>query len=187
MIIGFSGKKGIGKNFYSNYLIKNHNFKEISFAYPLKKSLQIILNLSNEEVNGKLKDEYNEKYNCYNRELLQWLGTDIFREEFNKKFNYKGSVWVDNVENILKNNKNTNYVITDIRFQNEIDMIHKYNGIIINISDNNNNINENKLNQHKSENQELTYDYKIINTKTLENTKNNYKMLDNIIKSIIFI
>ena len=183
MIIGFSGKKGVGKNFYSNYLIKKYNFKELSFAYPLKKSLQLILNLSYDELYGDKKDAYNEKYNCYNRELMQWLGTDIFREEFNKRFNYKGSVWVDNVKYIIENNPNINYVISDVRFQNEIDMIHSLNGKIINIYNNEINENGDKLKNHKSENQELTYDYKLLNLKTEENTNDNYNFLNNIIMS----
>ena len=180
MIIGFSGKKGSGKNFYSNYLIEKYNFKELSFAYPLKKSLKLILNLSDDELYGNKKDEYNKRFNCYNREIMQWFGTEVFRENFNERFNYNGSVWVDNVKYILQNNPNNNYVISDVRFQNEIDMIHSYNGKIINIY--NDNINNN--NTHKSENQELTYDYKILNLKTPENTIKNYKFLDNIINNI---
>ena len=180
MIIGFSGKKGSGKNFYSNYLIEKYNFKELSFAYPLKQSLKLILNLSDAELYGNKKDEFNERFNCYNREIMQWFGTEVFRENFNKRFNYKGSVWVDNVKYILENNPDNNYVISDIRFQNEIDMIHEFKGTVINIY-NNDIINEDIKTLHKSENQKLVYDYKILNLKTPENTIKNYKFLDNII------
>ena len=176
MIIGLSGKKGSGKSYYTSYIIKTYNFIELSFAYPLKKSLELILNLSYDELYGEKKDSYNNQYHCYNRELMQWLGTEVFREEFNKKFNYNGSVWVDNVKNIILQNPNKNYVISDVRFLNEIEMIKSLNGIIINIKDNN--INQDN---HKSENQKLIYDYQIINLKTLENTLSNYTILDNII------
>lgn len=181
MIIGFCGKKGSGKNFYANYLINNYNFKELSFAYPLKESLKLILNLNDSDVNGINKDKFNNKYQCYNRELLQWFGTDVFRESFNNRFNYNGSVWVDWIKDIIIKNPD-NYVITDVRFQNEIDMLHSFNGKIINIVAD---YDTNDLTyNHKSENQILKYDYEIINLKNTLNTKQNYKIIDNIINNL---
>lgn len=32
MIIGFCGKKGSGKSFFAKYLVKQHNFIELTFA-----------------------------------------------------------------------------------------------------------------------------------------------------------
>lgn len=49
-----------------------------------------------------LKENKIERLNASPREILQWLGTDIIREEFNKKFNYNGSIWVDNMKENFK-------------------------------------------------------------------------------------
>ena len=117
---------------------------------------------------------------------MQWLGTDIMREEFNKRFNYSGSIWIDNVKDkvkmLLDNNKDV--VIDDVRFQNEVDMIHSLGGIVINLHnslDNNTSL-SNNLNTltstHSSENQKLTFNYEFINDKSYSNTYDIYLNLD---------
>ena len=136
MLIGFSGKKGSGKSYFADYLVNHKLFIKLSFASPLKEITKILFNLSDEDVKDPIKKELiNPKFNASPRELMQWLGTDIMREEFNKKFNYSGSIWIDSVKDkvktLLDNNKDV--VIDDVRFQNEVDMIHSLGGIVINL------------------------------------------------------
>ena len=89
MLIGFSGKKGSGKSYFADYLVNNKLFIKLSFASPLKEITKILFNLSDEDVKDPIKKELiNPKFNASPRELMQWLGNDIMREEFNKKFNY---------------------------------------------------------------------------------------------------
>lgn len=181
MIIAFSGKKGCGKSFFAKYLIEKHNFIELSFASSLKKGIQEMFKLTNEDVNDPIKKEQKiERFNITPREIMQWMGTDIMREEFNKKFGYNGSIWVDNVkyeiEELRKNDKDVDIVISDVRFQNEIDMIHSYGGIVINLIGGE----VKQYGEHKSENQELTFDYQFTNDKSLTITNSIYDKLDNI-------
>ena len=103
MLIGFSGKKGSGKSFFADYLVNNKLFIKLSFASPLKEITKILFNLSDEDVKDPIKKELiNPKFNASPRELMQWLGTDIMREEFNKRFNYSGSIWIDSVKDKVK-------------------------------------------------------------------------------------
>lgn len=187
MLIGFSGKKGSGKSYFADYLVNNKLFIKLSFASPLKEITKILFNLSDEDVKDPIKKEsINPKFNASPRELMQWLGTDIMREEFNKRFNYSGSIWIDNVKDkvkmLLDNNKDV--VIDDVRFQNEVDMIHSLGGIVINLHnslDNNTSL-SNNLNTltstHSSENQKLTFNYEFINDKSYSNTYDIYLNLD---------
>ena len=187
MLIGFSGKKGSGKSYFADYLVNNKLFIKLSFASPLKEITKILFNLSDEDVKDPIKKELiNPKFNASPRELMQWLGTDIMREEFNKRFNYSGSIWIDNVKDkvkmLLDNNKDV--VIDDVRFQNEVDMIHSLGGIVINLHnslDNNTSL-SNNLNTltstHSSENQKLTFNYEFINDKSYSNTYDIYLNLD---------
>lgn len=178
MIIGFCGKKGSGKSFFSDYLVKNFNFIELSYAKPLKEVVKIIFNLSDDDVNDPIKKELKiNRLNASPRQLLQWLGTDIIRDEFNKKFNYNGSRWVDLMRENLIKLKGRNIVISDVRFSDEIDLIHQFNGIIINIE--RNNIDMTNTTNHKSENQDLNYDHKIINKNELTNY--NFEFLNQLI------
>ena len=181
MLIGFSGKKGSGKSYFADYLVNNKLFIKLSFASPLKEITKILFNLSDEDVKDPSKKELiNPKFNASPRELMQWLGTDIMREEFNKKFNYSGSIWIDNVKDkvktLLDNNKDV--VIDDVRFQNEVDMIHSLGGIVINLRNNLDNTLNNSTSTHSSENQKLTFNYEFVNDKSYSNTYDIYLNLD---------
>lgn len=181
MLIGFSGKKGSGKSYFSDYLVNNKLFIKLSFASPLKEITKILFNLSDEDVKDPIKKELiNPKFNASPRELMQWLGTDIMREEFNKKFNYSGSIWIDSVKDkvktLLDNNKDV--VIDDVRFQNEVDMIHSLGGIVINLRNDLDNTLNNSTSTHSSENQKLTFNYEFVNDKSYSNTYDIYLNLD---------
>ena len=181
MLIGFSGKKGSGKSFFADYLVNNKLFIKLSFASPLKEITKILFNLSDEDVKDPIKKELiNPKFNASPRELMQWLGTDIMREEFNKKFNYSGSIWIDNIKDkvktLLDNNKDV--VIDDVRFQNEVDMIHSLGGIVINLHNDLDNTLNNSTSTHSSENQKLTFNYEFVNDKSYSNTYDIYLNLD---------
>ena len=181
MLIGFSGKKGSGKSYFADYLVNNKLFIKLSFASPLKEITKILFNLSDEDVKDPIKKELiNPKFNASPRELMQWLGTDIMREEFNKKFNYSGSIWIDSVKDKIKTllEDNKDVVIDDVRFQNEVDMIHSLGGIVINLRNNLDNTLNNSTSNHSSENQKLTFNYEFVNDKSYSNTYNIYLNLD---------
>lgn len=181
MLIGFSGKKGSGKSYFANYLVNNKLFIKLSFASPLKEITKILFNLSDEDVKDPIKKELiNPKFNASPRELMQWLGTDIMREEFNKKFNYSGSIWIDNVKDKVKTllDDNKDVVIDDVRFQNEVDMIHSLGGIVINLRNDLDNTLNNSTSTHSSENQKLTFNYEFVNDKSYSNTYDIYLNLD---------
>ena len=181
MLIGFSGKKGSGKSYFANYLVNNKLFIKLSFASPLKEITKILFNLSDEDVKDPIKKELiNPKFNASPRELMQWLGTDIMREEFNKKFNYSGSIWIDSVKDKIKTllDNNKDVVIDDVRFQNEVDMIHSLGGIVINLHNDLYNTLTNSTSTHSSENQKLTFNYEFVNDKSYSNTYDIYLNLD---------
>ncbi len=62
MIIGLSGLRddgtaaGAGKDTVARFLVKNHAFEHMSFARPLKDFCKKVLGLSEEQVDGKLKE-----------------------------------------------------------------------------------------------------------------------------------
>ena len=91
------------------------------------------------------------------------------------------------MEKRIKYNKNDNPVIADVRFQNEVDIIHSWEGIVIKVV---RPINNNKNNDKVSENVHISeigidsiknYDYLIINDGTLEEL---YQKVENVISKI---
>lgn len=148
IIIGISGKIGSGKNTVAD-IIKKHNksFQEIAFAYKLK---QIVSILSAQDINNTMsqtgKNIYIPEFNMSIGEMLQKVGTDLFRDNFNV------NTWVIATFLQIFNNPG-NYIITDCRFKNEAKAIKDNGGILLRINRSNNNISTNSTRnlQHQSE------------------------------------
>ena len=68
---------------------------------------------------------------------MQKVGTELFRNTLSKELKYiDKDIWVRSVEKTILNNikkGHNKFVITDVRFQNELDFITDNNGIIIKV------------------------------------------------------
>lgn len=149
-VYALMGKKRSGKDTVGGY-IKNltDNNVMLSFAKPVKDACSSIFSIPIENFyDDDLKEEYNEYYGYTNREIMQGIATDLLRNEFEKVFPKIGkNLWVMNckkriLDNIHNNNVK-NIIITDVRFENEIEMIKN----LVDISDYNFNINFIRVNR----------------------------------------
>jgi len=143
MIIGICGFQGSGKSIMANYLVDNYNFTVLSFADSVKDMLSVIFNWDRELLDGttdmsriwrETVDEWWSKHlnipNFTPRMAMQYIATDLFRDKFNP------NIWILSLENKIKNT-NTNIVIPDCRFINEIELVKRIGGHIVYIDRNN--------------------------------------------------
>lgn len=143
MIIGLVGCKNSGKSTVANYLVQKYGFQEISFASVLKKVVLDIFDLHPDQVYTQHgKETVDKNLNVSPRQLLQVVGTDLFRISLKRylpdiNINYD-SIWISKVHKqicqILTHNPYANIVVSDVRFQNEADMIKDLNGVLFRIS-----------------------------------------------------
>jgi hypothetical protein len=138
MIIGICGFESSGKDTIAEYLIKEYGFKRLSFASTIKDIVAIMFSWPRDKLEGLTKEdrEWREQIDPWwskslkmpllsPRYVLRYFGTDLFRNHFHP------NIWVKIIENKL--NKYNNIVISDCRFKNEINMILKYEGKIIQV------------------------------------------------------
>jgi len=168
MIFGITGRKGHGKDTISDILVKKYDFEKLSFADPLKRAVKEIFNLSDQQLYGYEKEFIDKYWKVTPREILQFVGTELFRNQLKNLIpDVEENIWVKVLENKIKNVRG-NIVISDVRFPNEVDMIKKLNGKIIKII--RPNLENNTLSNHISENLDTDYDYDyiIINDKGID-------------------
>ena len=193
MIIGICGFQSSGKDTIADLLIKQYGFKKLSFAGALKDVVSIIFGWPRDKLEGLTKEdrEWRERVDYWwaktlkmpeltPRYVLQYFGTDLFRNHWHP------DIWVKVVENQLANLDSGNFVITDCRFENEINMLIRYGCKIINVYRNlpkwfneyreGNNVEEVKL-LHRSEIEWIKcyYDYEVENNGTIEDLHNEIK------------
>ena len=136
MIIGLCGFAGSGKGTLADILVENHNFRKISFATKLKDVASVMFGWDRDLLEG-ITDEsraWREEIDEYwsneleqevtPRIVLQIFGTDCVRN------NLHNNIWVSIVKKTLIDNPDVNWVIPDIRFPNEIDVIQQLNGSV---------------------------------------------------------
>jgi hypothetical protein len=156
-VISFSGRKGYGKDFWAEYIVKTYtNVKKVAFADVLRDEVDKILELienhkSIEEIAKDIKatpKEIEEFISIYNTsdikypelnshsrtnvmlKLLQKWGTEVRRNNYGKNF------WINKLYNdtiSIGNKKGITYVISDARFPNEVDFVHRMKGLAVNI------------------------------------------------------
>lgn len=138
-IIAVSGLIGSGKDTAADYLVRFHDYHRVSFAGTLKDAVSAIFGWNRDMLEGQSRAsrEWREQVDTWWAErlnmphltprwVLQYIGTDVFRNHFHN------DIWVASVENRIR--QHDRVVITDARFQNEIDAVRKIGGRTIRIS-----------------------------------------------------
>ena len=186
MIIGICGAMGSGKSTLAraiSYRLNNcvADFFEVSFSSSIKEMVvdlfgrpakQVFMSAQlNYEKYKQLKHPCGKTY----RELLQIIGTDFFRSIY-------PNVWIDQMRMLVSDGDD--YVISDVRFQNEFDFVKEQGGLMIGLTRNtqhNSHLSENVLDivnasDYIIENQEFTADQ--LSEKGIEIIKEWYAMLN---------
>lgn len=127
MLIGLVGKKGVGKDTVADYIVQQHGFVKRAFADPIKEACTIIFQLAPEQLSDRLlKEKVDERFGMSPRKMMQWLGTDVVRQQIRDDF------WVQHF--MAWYTPGSNVVVPDIRFQDELDAVKRLGGIVIRIT-----------------------------------------------------
>jgi hypothetical protein len=185
--IGFTGKMMSGKDTCANYLQdlimrwkgSNYIINRMAFADSLKDICMRYLGLTKHQCyDQEGKQEYNNFWGMTNREILQRVGTEAMRNGFHP------DVWAKITELKIKESvKNGEFfIITDVRFPNEAEIIRKHGGIIVEVI--RSGIGFNGIESHASE-QRLDgklIDRQVLNNGDLNNLNNEMIILKEAIK-----
>ena len=139
LLIGVYGKAESGKDTIGNFLRERKGATKGAFAYTLKEVIgKQVLGLSDEQLYGSEKEFIDSRYNKSPRQLLQYIGTDVFRNmyepiwvetEMRRFLSFKAEQELLQAEfdGPIGLNPPT-YVICDVRFRNEMQAIKYNNG-----------------------------------------------------------
>ncbi len=131
-LIGIHGLLESGKDTAAQYMINcfPNDYKQYAFAWPIKDACQIMFNFSKDDMNDrKLKELINPLWGITPRKAMQLLGTEYGRKLIRK------DVWIIRAQIEIEKNLKNGYgtIISDVRFDNEAEIIRNSNGIIFHI------------------------------------------------------
>lgn len=158
-IIGIGGLKNAGKDTFANAVFSNLNMigysdvEVVHFADALKDIYEIITGRSR-GATQEHKDTVLPEYNMTERQWLQKVGTELFRDQLHP------DVWVNALETRYPYD---NIIIADVRFDNEVEWIKNNGGVFVYIKT------DKEPDGHKSENTSIIdlADFVIENNGTL--------------------
>lgn len=138
IIIGLTAAKGSGKDLVWN-MINNHlndiqtvKWRRVAFADPIKNKICELFNISKDmlDILKRSKtisisdDEY--RYGILSgRDFVRNIGM-MMRGYDDQQFNRY-------VKNQIESHPNTNFVVTDVRFDNEVELVRSLGGVIVKI------------------------------------------------------
>ena len=145
-IIAICGAKRCGKDVLAEHLVNKYNYERVAFANPLKIAVKNLFNFDDDQVGiGKdegtdRKDIVDERWGITPRAALQFFGTEIMQEKIqellpNMKRNFFANTlknYIENAENAGNAENDKRYVISDLRFIHEHEMLLNMPNISIN-------------------------------------------------------
>ena len=138
MLVGLLGFIGSGKGTAGD-ILKDIGFTPVSFAKGVKDVAAEMFDWPRHLLEGDTQHsrEWREQPDKFwskefGREFtprlaLQLMGTEVGRNVFHTDF------WIIKMKKYIESNPDQNFVITDVRFQNEIEFLNSNGGILIEI------------------------------------------------------
>lgn len=125
-LIGITGKAGSGKDTVAAYLKDHYNFESVAFAEPIRDCVRALFGLEDKCFQHPDKEVVLPGYGKSPRQIMQTLGTDWGRVCVNQ------DLWLILAGKEIKklHSQGYNVVITDVRFENEVEYIRKRGGVI---------------------------------------------------------
>ena len=133
ILIGLTGRARSGKSTASEHLVGTYMLEHYAFADPLRDGLMAIFNLDPSDFEGDRKEQPLAWLDRSPRQLMQSMGTEWARNTVHP------DVWVKLAEQNLDYMTKAlgavlGFVVSDVRFENEAELIRRRGGTIVHIS-----------------------------------------------------
>lgn len=127
MLLGVAGQKNSGKDTFAARFKLYVPCITRAFAEPVKRVCQQLYLLSDIQLyDTEKKEEVDKRWGLSPRQMFQHVGTDYVRRQINPNF------WLQHFEIWYRQQPpGTSVVVPDVRFQNEVDLIHRLGGKVV--------------------------------------------------------
>jgi dephospho-CoA kinase len=129
-IIAICGAKRTGKDVLAEHLVKEYHYERVAFADSLKVAVKALFHFDDEQVQTDKKDIVDEAWGITPRTALQFFGTEIMQEKIQELLpNIKRNFCANNLKSHIADKRatdaNAKFVISDMRFLHEYEMLFK--------------------------------------------------------------
>ena len=128
-LFGLTGPAGCGKDTIAERLMALHGFVPTAFADPLRSAASEAFGVDYEDFTDRAKkDTVNAYWGMTPRQMLQRMGTEAMHSAFGPEFWIRRwALTYNEIRDVAS------CVISDVRFENEADMVRDCGGTIIHV------------------------------------------------------
>ncbi len=133
-VVAFLGPKRVGKDTAVDYLTRTYGYKKYALADPMKKAVQQLFHLSDQQLWGDEKEIIDLYWGVTPRELMQFIGIEMLYDGLGNRFPQIGnSFCIRSLEHWREQNPEEIVAISDLRMQEDVDALKKMGAFIIRI------------------------------------------------------
>lgn len=115
VVVGLCGPRRSGKDTVAEHMVRCHGFTNLKLASRLKQALRFMFGLTDDHIEGDLKDALHPQLGTTPRRLMQWLGTDVMHVTSAGRLFWVKAI----IEDIRQHHAGGCVVISDLRFHHE--------------------------------------------------------------------
>lgn len=134
IVVAMCGCMRSGKDTAARHLRDSHAFVNLKVAAPLKQGIVHMFGFSEEQVEGDAKDQVDSRWNVTPRQVMQWLGTDVFQHRIDTELlpGIGRSFWTTQLLMRI-HDLDGHVVISDVRFQHELDALERLDAAVFRV------------------------------------------------------
>lgn len=153
MLIGLVGRRGTGKDTIANHLVTSHCFRNRKFSAPLKEALKALFGLTDEHIEGPLKEIVHPLWGVSPRSMMQFFGTEIMQNRLQDLIPCIGRSHAVHrmMMDIEEDNDTGRIVISDVRFQHEVDALLERGAFLVRVTREGHVVRDGTVDMHESE------------------------------------
>lgn len=124
-VIAICGFKRSGKDTVAEHLARSYGYAHHKIAAPLKQAMRVLFGFTVEELETDVKDVIHPSWGVRPRELMTFLGTQVFQHELSEVIPGLGrEFWIRRFWH-AHGASGSPVVISDLRFQHEYDFLSR--------------------------------------------------------------
>lgn len=142
MLFGFAGRKGHGKDACADIMMQaaSSGSAKVAFADPIKQACAALFMFSHEQLHDtKVKETMDARWGITPRQAMQFVGTDLIQQHMGgllpgigREFFVKAMRL--RIQHLWSLNNDLLIVVSDVRFQHEVDLIHELGGWVFRVT-----------------------------------------------------
>jgi|UniRef100_A0A6C0BH10 hypothetical protein len=134
-VIAVCGLKRSGKDTVADIIASEYGYNKIKISESLKDIIKMAFDMSDNQLESDLKDEIDDRWGVSPRKLMQFIGTEVMQYEIQKVIPSIGrNFWIKRlVETYIDKYPSERFVISDLRFPHEYEMLAKYKPCIMKV------------------------------------------------------